>query len=132
VSLAPDTHRDLPSSPTRRSSDLRDGVETIADRLSIDDPAEMRTRLIGELRGVVRRLDSAAEGLKATLQPVGYRPPVGPAVRWMERRGRRTPNLTLSAVPLDLAPVLKEALFDRVETVILSRPTLAAGRGGTI
>ena len=108
-------------------SKLREGVETIADRLSIDDPAEMRTRLIGELRGVVRRLDSAAEGLKATLQPVGYRPPVGPAVRWMERRGRRTPNLTLSAVPLDLAPVLKEALFDRVETVILTSATLAAG-----
>ena len=108
-------------------SKLRDGVETIADRLSIDDPAEMRTRLIGELRGVVRRLDSAAEGLKATLQPVGYRPPVGPAVRWMERRGRRTPNLTLSAVPLDLASVLKEALFDRVETVILTSATLAAG-----
>ncbi len=108
-------------------SKLRDGVETIADRLSIDDPAEMRTRLIGELRGVVRRLDAAAEGLKATLQPVGYRPPIGPAVRWMERRGRRTPNLTLSAVPLDLAPVLKEALFDRTETVILTSATLAAG-----
>jgi len=108
-------------------SKLREGVETITDRLSIDDPAEMRTRLIGELRGVVRRLDSAAEGLKATLQPVGYRPPAGAAVRWMERRGRRTPNLTLSAVPLDLAPVLKEALFDRVETVILTSATLAAG-----
>ena len=108
-------------------SKLRDGVETIADRLSIDDPAEMRTRLIGELRGVVRRLDTAAEGLKATLQPAGYRPTVGPSVRWMERRGRRTPNLTLSAVPLDLAPVLKEALFDRTETVILTSATLAAG-----
>ena len=108
-------------------SKLRDGVETIADRLSIDDPAEMRTRLIGELRGVVRRLDAAAEGLKATLQPVGYRAPTGPAVRWMERRGRRTPNLTLSSVPLDLAPVLKAALFDRVETVVLTSATLAAG-----
>jgi ATP-dependent DNA helicase DinG len=108
-------------------SKLRDGVETIADRLSIDDPAEMRTRLIGELRGVVRRLDAAADGLKATLQPVGYRPSTSPAVRWMERRGRRTPNLTLSAVPLDLAPILKEALFDRVETVVLTSATLAAG-----
>ena len=108
-------------------SKLRDGVETIADRLAIDDPAEMRARLIGELRGVVRRLDAAAEGLKATLQPVGYRAPAGPAVRWMERRGRRTPNLTLSAVPLDLAAVLKEALFDRVETVVLTSATLAAG-----
>jgi len=108
-------------------SKLRDGVETIADRLSIDDPAEMRTRLVGELRGVVRRLDSAAEGLKATLQPVGFKAPAGPAVRWMERRGRRTPNLTLSAVPLDLAPILKAALFDRVETVVLTSATLAAG-----
>ncbi len=118
-------------------SKLRDGVETIADRLSIDDPAEMRTRLIGELRGVVRRLDASAEGLKATLQPIrpsgpfaslrAGSPAVGPSVRWMERRGRRTPNLTLSAVPLDLAPVLKEALFDRVETVVLTSATLAAG-----
>ena len=108
-------------------SKLRDGVETIADRLSIDDPAEMRSRLIGELRGVVRRLDTAAEGLKATLQPVGYRPSTSPAVRWMERRGRRTPNLTLAAVPLDMAPILKDALFDRVETVVLTSATLAAG-----
>jgi ATP-dependent DNA helicase DinG len=104
-------------------SKLRDGVETIADRLANDDPAEMRTRLIGELRGVVRRLDAAAEALRATLHGVKG----GPSVRWMERRGRRTPNLTLSAVPLDLAAVLKEALFDRVETVVLTSATLAAG-----
>ena len=69
----------------------------------------------------------AAEGLKATLQPVGYRPSTSPAVRWMERRGRRTPNLTLAAVPLDMAPILKESLFDRVETVVLTSATLAAG-----
>jgi len=104
---------------------LRDGVETIADRLSIDDPAEPRAQLVGELRGVVRRLDSAAEALKAALQP----PPGSStaAVRWLERRGRKTPNLTLAAVPLDLAPVLKDALFDRVETVVLTSATLAAG-----
>src|SRR3989440_4112212 len=104
-------------------SKLRDGIETIADRLSIDDPAEMRTRLIGELRGVVRRLDASADALKATLQ--GVKGPT--AVRWMERRGRKTPNLTLAAVPLDMAPMLKETLFDRVETVILTSATLAAG-----
>jgi len=104
---------------------LRDGVETIADRLSLDDPAEPRAQLVGELRGVVRRLDSAAEALKAALQP----PPGSStaAVRWLERRGRKTPNLTLAAVPLDLAPVLKDALFDRVETVVLTSATLAAG-----
>ncbi len=104
-------------------SELRDGVETIADRLSIDDPAERRVQLIGELRGVVRRLDSAAAALTAALKP----PPGGPpAVRWLERRGRRTPNIALAAVPLDLATLLKDNLFDRVETVVLTSATLAA------
>ena len=104
---------------------LRDGVETIADRLSSGDPADARAQLVGELRGVVRRLDSAAEALKAALQPA---PTASKgSVRWLERRGRRTPNLTLAAVPLDLAPVLKDALFDRVETAILTSATLATG-----
>jgi ATP-dependent DNA helicase DinG len=104
---------------------LRDGVETIADRLSLDDPAERRAQLVGELRGVVRRLDSAAEALKAALQP----PPAASSssVRWLERRGRKTPNVTLASVPLDLAPILKGALFDRVETAVLTSATLAAG-----
>src|SRR5260370_37546736 len=46
-------------------SELRDGVETIAGRLALDDPAERRVQLIGELRGVGRRLDSRAAALRA-------------------------------------------------------------------
>jgi ATP-dependent DNA helicase DinG len=103
---------------------LREGVETIADRLSLDDPTERRAQLIAELRGVVRRLDAAAAGLTTALRP----PPGGPpAVRWLERRGRKSANLALAAVPLDLAPVLKETLWDRVQTVVLTSATLAAG-----
>jgi ATP-dependent DNA helicase DinG len=102
---------------------LRDGVETIADRLSLDDPADRRVQLITELRGVVRRLDAAAQGLTAALRP----PPGGvPAVRWVERRGKNAANVALAAVPLDLAPLLKENLFDRVTTVVLTSATLAA------
>jgi ATP-dependent DNA helicase DinG len=105
-------------------SRLRDGVETIADRLTLDDPSERRAQLLGELRGVVRRLDAVAAGLTAALRP----PPGGaPAVRWLERRGRKSVNLSLAAVPLDLAPILKSNLFDRVETVVLTSATLAAG-----
>ncbi len=104
-------------------SGLRDGVETIADRLALGDPADRPVQLIAELRGVIRRLDSAAQGLTAALRP----PPGGPpAVRWLERRGRKTANLTLASVPLDLAPLLKENLFDRVDTVVLTSATLAA------
>ena len=103
---------------------LRDGVESIADRLSLDDRSERGGQLIAEMRGVVRRLETAASGLTAALKPA---PGGAPAVRWIERRGKRATNLGLSAVPLDLAPILKDALFDRVETVVLTSATLAAG-----
>ncbi|PYO60858.1 MAG: helicase [Gemmatimonadetes bacterium] len=102
---------------------LRDGVETIADRLVFEDPAERPVQLIAELRGVIRRLDAAAQGLTAALQPAPGGPP---AVRWLERRGRKGANLTLASVPLDLALLLKENLFDRVGTVVLTSATLAA------
>src|SRR5439155_123398 len=102
-------------------SRLSEGTAMIADRLALDDPSERRAQLLGELRGVVRRLDAAAAGLTATLRP----PLGGPAaVRWLERRGRKTVNLSLAAVPLDLAPILKENLFDRIETVVLTSATL--------
>ena len=105
-------------------SRLSEGAAMIADRLALDDPSERRAQLVGELHGVVRRLDAAAAGLTATLRP----PAAGvAAVRWLERRGRKTPNVSLAAVPLDLAPILKESLFDRTETVVLTSATLAAG-----
>ena len=103
---------------------LRDGVETIADRLSLTDTADRPAALIGEMRGVVRRLDLAAKGLTAALRPAKDAS-AGVSVRWMERRGKRAMNLALAAVPLDLAPVLKEALFDRVDTAVLTSATLA-------
>src|SRR6185437_1924330 len=103
---------------------LRDGGESIADRLSLDDRSERGGQLIAEMRAVVRRLETAAAGLTAALKPAPGGPP---AVRWIERKGRRATNLGLSAVPLDLAPILKDALFDRVETVVLTSATLAAG-----
>ncbi len=108
---------------------LRDGVETVADRLALDDPTERNAQIVGELRGVVRRLGAAAQGLTAALRPApGNATGSGPAVRWLERRGRRQTNVLAAAVPLDLAPLLKESLFDRVETVVLTSATLAAGR----
>src|SRR2546430_10162942 len=96
-------------------SRLSEGAAMIADRLSLDDPSERRAQLVGELRGVVRRLDAAAAGLTATLRP----PAVGPAaVRWLERRRRKTPNVSLAAVPLDLAPILQEDPVDRVQSLV--------------
>ena len=103
---------------------LREGVETITERLQQTEQTESRSRLLQELRGVIRRLDGIADGLNRTLRPASGGAPV---VRWMERAGRRGQEVSLSAVPLDLAPVLREMLFDRLKTVVLTSATLAAG-----
>jgi ATP-dependent DNA helicase DinG len=102
---------------------LRDSVETIADRLSQAEETERRSQLLQELRGVMRRLEAVSDGLNRTLRPAAGG---APTVRWMERTTRGQ-HVGLSAVPLDLAPVLRELLFDRLRTVVLTSATLAAG-----
>lgn len=44
------------------------------------------------------------------------------AVHWWERRGR---GIFLEAAPIDVSSILRERLFDQVETVILTSATLA-------
>ena len=72
----------------------------------------------------MRRLASIGDGLNRTLRPAGGGPPT---VRWIERTGQRGQTLALSAVPLDLAPLLRELLWQRLDTVVLTSATLAAG-----
>lgn len=103
---------------------LAEGVDTVADRLSQGEMSDRRTQLLQELKAVVRRFDSATDAVNQTLRPVGGGPPV---VRWVERAGARGANVALAAVPLDLAPVLRELVFDRNKTVVLTSATLAAG-----
>jgi ATP-dependent DNA helicase DinG len=107
---------------------LRDGVELVADRLELAEEADRRSQLLGELRGVVRRLQTASDALLLALRPQ----PGTPIVRWIERRGSKPQGdlpfpIGLAAVPLDLAPILKESLFDRVETIVVTSATLATG-----
>lgn len=103
---------------------LKDHVETIADRLSTAPPDDRRTQLLQEVRAVIRRLEAVSDGLNATLRPAGGGVPT---VRWLERTGLRGQQVALAAVPLDLAPLLRELLFDRLSTVTLTSATLAAG-----
>jgi ATP-dependent DNA helicase DinG len=86
---------------------VRESVETIADRLAESEETERRSAILQELRAVMRRLDAMCDGLNRTLRPAGG----GPAtVRW-----------------IDLAPVLRSLRFDRLDTVVLTSATLAAG-----
>src|SRR5262245_62753566 len=53
-------------------------------------------------------------------------------VYWLEAyEGRRgMPRLTLSAAPVDIGPAMREQLFDKVPTVIMTSATLSVGHGG--
>ncbi len=52
------------------------------------------------------------------------------AVYWIERSFyRRRLRVKLAAAPIDVGPVLREALFDEVPTVVLTSATLATGTG---
>jgi ATP-dependent DNA helicase DinG len=103
---------------------LAEHMETVTDRLAQVDQTEQRNRLLLECRGVLRRLSDVSDGLSAVLRPATAR---APDVRWIDRTGPQRKSIQLAAVPLDLAPQLRELLFERLETVALTSATLAVG-----
>jgi ATP-dependent DNA helicase DinG len=102
---------------------LHDGLRVVRERIETDEArAEAVAPLLNELRGIARRLQNAGDALRRTLRPSDD---AEAAVRWIEVRGKEK-NLAVTSVPLDLAPVLREDLFKRVRTAIITSATLAA------
>lgn len=105
---------------------LGDGLRMVRDRLETDERrAEELAPLLNEVGGVSRRLQASGDALRSALRPEREGTP---RVRWLEMRGSDR-NVSATAVPLDLAPVLREDLFRRVETAIVTSATLAVGDG---
>ncbi len=94
---------------------IRERMESEAAR---DDAAAL---LVNELRGVGRRLEALAEALSGALEAGRD---AHKRVRWVESRGREG-AIGVTWVPLDLAPVLREDLFARVRTTIVTSATLS-------
>ncbi|MFI5312263.1 MAG: ATP-dependent DNA helicase, partial [Gemmatimonadales bacterium] len=126
---------------------LADGLRMVRDRLESDERrAEEMAPILNELRGVTRRLSAAGDALRLSLRSDEDG---NSRVRWIEARtggeGRRPAaaasqvddsegeragrNLAVASVPLDLAPILREDLFRRVETCVVTSATLAVGEG---
>ena len=102
---------------------LQDGLRVVRERLETDEGrAESLAPMLNELRGVTRRMQNAGDALRRTLRPSDE---ADAAVRWIEVRGKER-NLAVTSVPLDLAPVLREDLFRRVKTAVVTSATLAA------
>ncbi len=100
---------------------LGDNLRLVRERLEVDEQAvEAHAALLGELRGVTRRLEHAGDALREGLIPAGK----VATVRWLEVRGKER-NLAVTSVPLDLAPILREDLFKRLDTTIITSATLS-------
>ena len=102
------------------------GMEQLKERVQADEQLKqgMEAQLV-ELRGSANRIGAMADGLRGALRPGEGEQKM---VRWMERqppRDGREGNLTLNAAPLDLSLVLRDTLFEKVPTVILTSATLA-------
>src|SRR4029079_17368329 len=97
------------------------GLQLVRERLESGKRSEELMPLLNEMRAVIRRLQNAGDGVRRALDP-GNREPT---VRWIEAKGRDR-AVSASAVPLDLAPILREDLFKRAKTTVVTSATLAA------
>ena len=106
---------------------LADGLRLVRERLETDQRREEAVAsLLNEMHGVTRRLQSAGDGLRRALKPADGSPP---SVRWVEVKGKER-NVSVTSVPLDLAPILREDLFKRVDTAVITSATLTATARG--
>ncbi|MGH7653871.1 MAG: helicase C-terminal domain-containing protein [Gemmatimonadaceae bacterium] len=111
---------------------IAEGLRTVRDRLETDTRrAEELAPLLNEVSGVSRRLANAADALRGALRP-GI--DASSRVRWIEAGGSRDAgaearNVTVASVPLDLAPILRDDLFRKLETCVVTSATLAVGDG---
>jgi ATP-dependent DNA helicase DinG len=105
---------------------LARGLEELKRRLSADvNREEQLAPLIAEVRATVRRLEGSGDAMRRALKPDKD---AGALVRWLEFRGRpNESNVVASAVPLDLEALLRDDLFGRLTTTVITSATLTAG-----
>jgi ATP-dependent DNA helicase DinG len=105
----------------RESALLSDNIGMIRERLEGEkEPDESTVALVSELRGAGRRIEALANAVYGALDAGADS---HKRIRWIESRGREG-NVGVTWVPLDLAPILREDLFARVKTAIVTSATL--------
>lgn len=110
----------------RKPVDLRNEVspalKELASRiiqLSADIPKE-EERI--EFTSAAERCSGLADGLNSWLQQS-----TEDSVYWLETSGQNQQRIKLVSAPVDVGPVLREELFNKVSTVVLASATLAVG-----
>ncbi|MDB4900677.1 MAG: helicase c2 [Gemmatimonadetes bacterium] len=104
---------------------LAEGLRLVRERIEGSTTLdEELAPLLNEMRSVTKRLQANGDGLPRGLAP----PPDDDSVRWVEVRGKER-SVVVSSVPLDLAPILREDLFKRLDSTIVTSATLTASSG---
>ena len=107
----------VPNPLSEGLSNLARSVRQVAD--GIDAPEERQDFLAARDR--LKGLAELVEDWRCQRMP--------DAVYWVERSFyRRRLRMKLAASPIDVGPALREALFDKVPTVVLTSATLATGK----
>lgn len=116
---------------------LVQGMRMLRDRINSDEECarEMEEQLV-ELRGATNRVETALLAFEGALKPGGD---AGELVRWIEVRQpsrseqseEREANVSIAAVPLELGDLLRDALWERVPSVVMTSATLATQDGFT-
>lgn len=104
------------------------GVERLRETVLVDRQwTELLHEQLVELNGVRNRLLEAAEALRVVFVPTDD----SVLVRWLERRSQPggEANVFIRAAPVDLAEVMRDVLFDRVDSAVLTSATLATRDG---
>lgn len=111
-------------------AELARGLDRLRESLQVDTRwQEALAEQLLELDAAAGRLRAVGEALRMALEPG---PDTQAMVRWVERRGGgegKEPNVVVNAAPVDLSDTLREALFERVDTAVLTSATLATRDG---
>jgi ATP-dependent DNA helicase DinG len=75
-----------------------------------------------ELLAASERCEGLANSLSSWLEQ-----DVPDSVYWIDQEGGQRRRITLACAPLDVGPILRRDLFDRVPTVVLTSATLSVG-----
>ena len=101
---------------------LTDTIGMIRQRLEAETERDEPTAaLVNELRAAGVRLEGLGAAIHGALEPGSD---AHKRIRWVESRGREG-NVGVTWVPLDLAPILREHLFTKVKTAVITSATLS-------
>jgi len=116
---------------------LLGGMRLLRERIMVDEEAARRLEeMLLEMRGVANRIENALQTLRSALRAEGD---TAGRVRWIEYRvpsrpegqdmGEREGNVVIAVAPLNLGEVLRESLWERVPTILVTSATMATGSG---